>query len=179
MHRFDDTWWRSRAIERFKCSSSDKGDNTRHLVRALDAISDIGKVVNWCDKNNINVVFDNSAGGKYLPGNVTVNFSLYPERQLHVLLHECGHHVIAEKASNMRFWRGYEEDDPTHKKTTAHRIDVLHEELEAWHEGLQLSERIGIHIDRDRYNVSRSVYVKTYLKWVLRTSGYKGGLSDE
>lgn len=180
MSRFDPELWRSRAIYRFRRAPSDhRGSLGSTLVRDLDAVNDIEVLVGWCTDNLIDVEFTPRAGGHYTPGKAVVNCNLGPEKQFHVLLHECGHHIVGCRDDDPRFKRGYTESDPTHRRTTAHRIDVLHEEMEAWHEGLVLAGCIGIYVDRDRYTHSRSEYVKSYLKWVLRTPGYEGGLKDE
>ena len=64
-------------------------------------------------------------------------------------------------------------------RSLAHRLDVLHEELEAWHEGLNVADAAKVYVDLDQYNRTRSEYVRGYLKWALRAPGYEGGLEDE
>ncbi len=58
-------------------------------------------------------------------------------------------------------------------------MDVVHEELEAWYEGLELARRLGLVIDVDRYNHVRAGYVLSYLRWALRVPGYEGALRND
>lgn len=174
MPRFDLELWRSRAFER------DRRRPRGRLWHELAMISAISRVVEWCGRSRIDVSFDGSTGGTSHDDRIVVNARLAPERQLHVLLHECGHWSLRRrKADWRRFRRGYGESDPAHLRTMAHRVDVLHEELEAWYEGLRIADAAKVQVDLDRYNLTRSEYVRGYLKWALRAPGYEGGLEDE
>lgn len=180
MSRFDAEKWRLRAVERFsRAGHAQRDAAAARLSRNLAAIEGIDALVAWCTKQGIVVGFDEKSGGAYTPGQASVNSRLSPERLLHVLLHECGHHVVAARRGERRFICGYEAVDVHLRKTTTHRIDVLHEELEAWYEGALLAERIKTLIDRDRFNRTRAEYIKSYLRWVLRERGYERGLEDE
>ncbi len=149
------------------------------LWAELSAVDAIARMVDWCTKQGVDVTFDGSRGGTCHEDRIVVNACLAPERQLHVLLHEIGHWSLRRRKPDRRFRHGYGEKDPAHLRTLAHRVDVLHEELEAWHEGLSVADAAKVHVDLERYNRTRSEYVRGYLKWVLRAPGYEGGLEDE
>lgn len=149
------------------------------MVNDIYAVEGMERVVEWCSQNGINVAFVRRAGGNYVPGTATVSCTLSAEKQFFVLLHECGHHLVNERGPERRFRRGYAERDPRFLRTNVHRVDVVHEELEAWHEGLELARRLGLTVDIDRFNKVRAKYVLSYLKWALRRPGYEGGLSDD
>lgn len=144
----------------------------------MAAVDGMVRVVEWCTQNDIDVAFVRHSGGNYVPGKATVSCTLSAEKQFFVLLHECGHHLVNERVSERRFRRGYVERDPRALRTNVHRVDIVHEELEAWHEGLELAARLGLVIDIDRFNKVRAGYVLSYLKWALRRPGYEGGLAD-
>jgi len=173
MPRFDRELWRKRAQERAGRRQASS------LPQDLAAVESIARAVDWCRRSGIDVAFDYRTGGTSSGDSVTVNSRLAPERQLHVLLHEVGHCLVRRRLLESRFRRGYEERDPARLRSTAHRIDVLFEELEAWHEGLRAAAMAGVDVDLDRYNRTRSEYVRGYLKWALRAPGYEGGLEDD
>jgi hypothetical protein len=117
-----------------------------------------------------------SSDGVYYDENkiITINGHLAPEKQLFVLLHECGHHLIGNRSTHQRYGYGYSaEHSPKIKRTLLHRIDVLDEELEAWHRGQRLAKRLGIRIDLARYNQTRSRYIKTYVQWASQLTCQK------
>ena len=147
----------------------------------MHAIDQITKLVDWCSTKRLDVVFARRANGLYERDKrrITVNGRLAPESQLFVLMHECGHHLIGRPSPEERFGTGYQAADPNVKRTTLHRVDVVDEELEAWARGLKLAKRLGVEVDLDRYNRTRSEYVKTYLKWAAKVEGWSGPLSED
>ncbi len=163
MPRFDLERWRTRVFDR------DRRRPAGRLLAELDAVNAISRVIEWCGRQGLDVTFDGSTGGTCHEERVVVNVNLAPERQLHVLLHEVGHWSLQWRKPDKRFRRGYGETEPAHLRTLAHRVDILHEELEAWHEGLNVADAASVQVDVDRYNRTRSEYVRGYLKWVLKT----------
>jgi hypothetical protein len=147
----------------------------------MHSIEQMQVLVDWCYNKRLKVVFARRANGLYERDlkQITVNGRLAPEAQLHVLMHECGHHLIGRPSPEERFGVGYHADDPNVKRTTLHRVDVVDEELEAWARGLKLARRLHIEVDLERYNRTRSEYVKTYLKWAAKVEGWKGPLDED
>lgn len=80
------------------------------------------------------------------------------QTQLYHLLHECGHHLIAK--SGARYAEG---NGNTHATET--RIAIVAEEIEAWHRGRKLANRLGIRINRKRWAKVRKESLATYLRW--------------
>jgi len=148
----------------------------------MSCINDLVAVIDWCSFRKLTVRFGKRPNGLYEHSElaITINCHLAPEIQLHVLLHECGHHLIDSQKPKDRFVQGYDAaNDPEVKRTMTHRVDVVDEELEAWHRGAKLAKRLGIKLDRERYNQTRSEYVKTYMKWALKVDGYNGDLGED
>lgn len=146
----------------------------------MAAINGLAAVIDWCSSRQINVVFGKRPNGLFESGDeetrpqITINGRLSPELQLFVLLHECGHFLVGDRKPNQRYGRGWHAQDGPAKRTLVHRIDVVDEELEAWHRGLKLAKRLKIAVNIERYNQARARYVKTYLQWAARATAEKG-----
>jgi hypothetical protein len=180
---FDPQLWRSRAAARLeKGIAAGKATAPATYARDIHAIDRLVVMVDWCTKKRLMVTFRNQSGAQYERDKklITVNGRLAPEKQLHVLMHECGHHLIGIPSPEERFGQGYQQaDNADLKRTTLHRIDVLDEELEAWARGLKLAKRLHIAVDIDRYNRTRSEYIKTYLLWAAKVEGWTGSLNED
>lgn len=135
------------------------------------SIEKLAIVVLWCERRGIEVTFGKHPNGVYFHEElkITVNGRLAPESQLYILLHECGHALIGSRDRKERYGNGYSAEDVPHvTKTLLHKIDIVDEELEAWHRGLKLSKRLRLNVNVDRYNQTRAEYVKTYLQWAVK-----------
>ncbi|HAN16499.1 MAG TPA: hypothetical protein DCP73_13260 [Chloroflexi bacterium] len=95
------------------------------------------------------------------------------------MLHECGHHLIGMKEHHQRFGMGYPQTDPAVTRTFLHRVSCLEEELEAWHRGWKLSQRIGMSLNRDNFDRVRLECIRSYIKWTLQRSPNAGAESDD
>jgi len=98
-----------------------------------------------------------------------------PRHQLHVMLHECGHYLINVFNKEGRFANGHDAKKCDRKKFD-HKIDVVEEELEAWHRGWRLGTRLGFFTqlrDKRHYYETRALNMKTYFKWALKYPGWK------
>jgi hypothetical protein len=170
--RFDPELWKRRAFERFKRARA-RGQHTNTLFRDIASIDRIEAVVEWCEARGIDVTFDRQPNGEYdLDGRrIFVNGRLAPESQLFILLHECGHSLIGERNRLQRYGNGHSVGDMPHfTRRLVHRVDVIDEELEAWHRGLRLAQRLGIDVNVDRYNLTRARYVRSYIRWATGPS---------
>lgn len=134
----------------------------------MASIAHLSNVIAWCEGKGLKVQFVKRFAGIYEPSDMLIRICgrLEPEQQLYVLLHECGHHLVGDRQPGERYGNGWNVDDGPTKRTLVHRIDVLDEELEAWHRGLKLAKRLKIKVNQERYNLIRARYVKTYCKWV-------------
>lgn len=182
MPQFDVELWKTRATARFtKACAAGVKTAGRNLHRDLAAIDALEAVIGWCASRQVDVVFSRRPNGLYESGDektrsrITLNGRLSPESQLFVLLHECGHHLIGDRKPNQRFGNGWHAADGAAKRTLLHRVDIIDEELEAWHRGWNLAKRLRIKVNLGRYNEARARYVKTYLQWAAKASEKRSG----
>lgn len=170
MPTFDRQLWIERAHRRHKRAPNARAGAKLELdLRSIDQLQTL---VDWCIDRKIMVEFKQLQNGEYdgAARSIAINNRASPERQLYILLHECGHHLIGEPSPDGRFGcghRAYIDDNPNLKRTTVHRVDVVDEELEAWARGLKLANRLGIKLDLNRYNRVRSMYVRSYMLWAV------------
>ena len=175
MPQFDFELWKSRAHRRFAKACAE-GRKSNKLIRDMASIEKLAIVVSWCEERKLEVFFGKGPNGEYHHDErfITINGRLAPESQLFVLLHECGHALIGERHRKERYGNGYSASELPHvQKTLLYRIDVVDEELEAWHRGLKLARRLGIEVNVDRYNRTRAEYVKSYLQWATQPANQK------
>ncbi len=181
MPTFDPSVWMLRAARRLERAIKEKRTTgAACFMRDSVSIERLEILIDWCKSKRLDVAFGRIPNGVYEHDKrlITINGSLTPENQLFVLMHECGHHLIGQPNPDDRYGSGHHVRDPEVKKTIVHRVDVIDEELEAWARGLKLTKRLGMTIDLDRYNRTRSEYIKTYLKWALKVEGYGGDLDN-
>lgn len=140
----------------------------------LLAIEGIDKVVRWCNKRSIKVFFGGRVRGKNQENGILVSRMQTPERQLHVLLHECGHKLIDVSKGKSKFEMGwsivYESPMPSSSLQDRfhHKHDIVAEEIEAWERGLALARRLGVYLDSGSFTKTRMLCVKTYFKWAVQ-----------
>lgn len=175
---FDFAKWKARAWDRF----------SRSLQRGLDSeaaesqwtvdylsIKDIGTLIEWASSHGLTVEFTGKGGGAYdqTNKNIVISSRLSPLKQLAFLLHESGHHLINRSDASDRYAMGYMAEGKHVKKTILHRMSVLDEEMEAWHRGWKLAERLNLSIDREQYDGVKIECLKTYVKWVARKGDWE------
>ena len=135
----------------------------------MACIDRIEAVILWCESRGISVSFVREPNGEYdlNDRSISINGRLAPETQLFILLHECGHSLIGTRQRRQRYGNGHSavDVDLRFARRLLHRIDVIDEELEAWHRGLKLAKRLGIQINVDRYNLVRARCIKAYARW--------------
>jgi len=177
MGKFDANLWRQRATARFNRAVARRGvDKAKRKrldeawTRDIAAIDDLSTVIGWCAERCIDVGFVKKPLGDYQPTFKEINISsrLAPTNQVVVLLHECGHHLVGDvQEGHARFGMGYPQSDAEVLKTMNHRVAVLEEELEAWHRGWKLAQRLCLSVPREVFDEMRLRCVKTYMQWVL------------
>lgn len=133
-------------------------------------------VKDWCQDRHILLIESAKSRGEYwsrseddgqakiyIPKNTSINNKLY------TILHECGHHLVGYRYYPQRYSEGYTLGcDKRYTKTLRYRVEVLDEELEAWHRGLLLAKRLGIYIDVEKYKLIRDKCIKRYAMLVTR-----------
>jgi len=95
---------------------------------------------------------------------ISINTTRSLETQLYTLLHECGHILIygSDKVTNVK-----EVTDNYNEKSNIHRVFRVVEEVEAWKRGLSLANRLGISVDKEKWNRDVARALKQYMKWCL------------
>jgi hypothetical protein len=179
MRAFQLETWEARARERFKRSVGTDPDRSRaRLVSDLDAARGLGAVVAWGAARGVSVAFTNRRdAGVFSPDEKTIyiNSTQTFERQLFVLLHECGHLLIGSEkpGAHHRFKLGYpSSNDPSLSGKFIHRCAVLEEEFEAWHRGRKLAKKLGIEVDDARWAELKASFIKSYIRWTMKHEDY-------
>ena len=95
---------------------------------------------------------------------ISINTTRSLETQLYTLLHECGHILVygSDNVVNVK-----EVTDRYNEKTSIHRVFTVIEEVEAWKRGLSLAKRLGITVDKEKWNRDVARALKQYMKWCL------------
>ena len=140
-------------------------------------IDQLAALIEWCEGRGLVVEFVRTRNGGVYDHDakcIRVSCHLPPEKQLHTLMHECGHHLVETKDrdSTDRFGNGYRASDPNVFNKFVHEIDMLDEEFEAWARGLRLAERLNIIVNMENYNHTKAECIRTHLKSALKVDGY-------
>ena len=95
---------------------------------------------------------------------ISINTTRSEETQLYTLLHECGHILVygSDKIMNTQ-----EVTDNYSEKSNIHRVFTVIEEVEAWKRGLALANRLGISVNKTKWNRDVVRALKLYMKWCL------------
>jgi len=176
---FDIERWRSQSWLRFqrkvkrtkKKSVLQKAE--AQWFREVQCIEMIRVVVEWAATRGTKVVFSKRANGVYKHDlkEIVISAHAHPERQLHYLLHECGHHLIGMKEHHERFGVGYPlANDPEVNRKFLHRMACLEEEFEAWHRGWKLARRLGLPLNKETFDSIKSECISTYVKWAAKNA---------
>ena len=172
---FDRQLWWDRAWARFKrcvrkgTSRKKKAAAEHQWYRDALHIDKMGAVIDWCSSKGIAVQFGKKPGGMYnaIDKTITIACRAAPEKQLYMLLHECGHHLIGFDEADERFGMGYPYvEDPQINTTFHHRVACLEEEMEAWQRGWRLSKRLHLNLEREQFDKVRLDCLRSYIKWV-------------
>lgn len=82
------------------------------------------------------------------------------QTRLAYLLHEAGHVLCGRCMQTTRFLDGYYHPRTGRGRSYASAVDLVHEEIEAWHRGFALAQRMGL-------RVNETVYWRTYGRAIL------------
>lgn len=146
--------------------------------RATLAAIDV--VLAWCDQERITVEFkrkiDDATGGWYWyrERRIVVSSRMKLQHRLWVLLHECGHHLVAEadaaigKSSEERTHGAVVQSGDPRVDSFLRRIAEFDEEFEAWKRGRALAERLGVRLDERSWQRFQGRCLRVYLKQLAR-----------
>jgi len=178
---FDPRKWEYRVRSRhhkMALRSASSAEN-QELIADLNAIKGIQEIVTWCNFRRINVEFSKNPGGYYSSNSKTIyiNSRQSVEKQLYILLHECGHLLIDDRSEStgFRFKNGYYTKEEGIKRKFIYRCTILEEEFEAWHRGRKLATKLGIEINDDRFSALKAKFLKSYMRWALGDPKYQDG----
>lgn len=161
---------RARALKRFVRDSSKKGEEEAKRAHdaELTAISGLEVVAAWLEKRKIDLRIKKINTAEFDDEDMVIDLSggLTREKQLVVLLHECGHVLIGKPKRTERY--GMSKILDGERCTFRHRIDVVDEEFEAWHRGWKLARRLHVVVNRDLWESTKLWALTTYLKWAVR-----------
>lgn len=173
---FDKELWEFRAQKRH-ARGVGSSPPTGGLTIEMKAISGLSTLIAWCTERGTNVEFvrlPRHMGAVYdsEQNYVKVSSRALPEKQLCILLHECGHMLIGNRRQHERYGMGHHQKDPDVRRTLHHRFDVLDEEMEAWFRGMKLARRLKIKLDKETFHSTRLSFLKDYVKWVLEPGNF-------
>ena len=125
----------------------------------------ISQIVGWLESRGDYVEFDRLGDDSVdrIAKVVSINTTRSEETQLHIILHECGHVLVAE--SDLIVNGSVEVLERFGESSKIHKTFTVIEEVEAWKRGLALAKRLQIPINKDKWNrdVSRAIY--KYMLW--------------
>jgi hypothetical protein len=95
---------------------------------------------------------------------ISINNKKSIEYQFYTVLHECGHILVKENDS----FEIKKNADINPEKTKAHKVFRVIEEIEAWKRGLTLCKRMGIPVDKKKWDKFVVVAIMNYMVWATK-----------
>lgn len=169
--QFEPDHWRQRSWRRFERQiRAGKPQEMAELAWTVELvhINNLSKIIDWCYEHRLDVEFTSKQNGLYdsETRKISIASTAGPLRQVVYLLHECGHFLLEKNVEDPRYVNGYPMINEVKRESFRNRLACLEEELEAWHRGWNLSERLQLNIDREDFDVIRVECVKSYCDWV-------------
>lgn len=84
--------------------------------------------------------------------------------QLHTLLHEAGHAMLAK--DQKLYKKNFPFSDASKFNSRERKMDILREEVWAWEKGLEIADSLNIPIDRKWYLKHARKALLTYIDWI-------------
>jgi len=146
-----------------------RGAQTMPLAKE-NWISQFAEIENWLNEKNYQVIQKTDADDSIVWDTKTVfiNSRNHPETRYYTLLHECGHLLISQGATQ------WAKDVPMYasvedlrvEKSKAYRVSLVAEEIEAWKRGRRLAKRFHHYIDDEKYDAQITECVFGYIEMV-------------
>ena len=146
----------------------------RMISKKCDSwLTKIDKLSEWLNARGVKVVTGKRVDSRYEPSEKTIYLQVTKDKEeaFYTLLHECGHVLIEQNGKS--FYRSYPSPDTVDwcdlmaTKDVVQQVSIIAEELEAWNRGERLASRLGLEIQRRRWNKTRSVCVSGYMHYIL------------
>ena len=124
----------------------------------------------WADNWGYTVVCETNADDSidFEHKTIYINSVNWAERRYYTLLHECGHLLIEKGGESFAKTLpcplyAYSTDGRT-TKTDAYKISLIAEEIDAWRRGLRLADRLGLPVDRRKFDAEMAKSVMSYVE---------------
>jgi len=101
----------------------------------------------------------------YWDREITINSQHNIETKVYVLLHEMGHALAAR---GKYYAYKHSRANKKYARNVIDKVATVGEEFEAWDRGLMLAKRLGIQINRDKFDHEKSISLATWFKWALK-----------
>jgi len=144
---------------------------------ADEILTGLRKLINWCNARALKVYSDGSikSAAQYFEYDkqIVVSSRFSAEKQLFLMLHECGHFLAMAYAKKSVRAREYARvransriDTRVHCSTSVLRkkIELIEEEFEAWRRGEQLAQKLDICLNIDAFDRCKGTMLRSYFK---------------
>ena len=140
---------------------------------SMDHESSISTIMHWIERRGyyIEMVRNGDDAVDRESKIMSINSSRSLETQLHIMLHECGHILVYENDSIVN---GAEEVLTKYSDNSKiFKIFTVIEEIEAWKRGLSLAKRLGIPINKKKWNKDVARAIGSYMEWALMVGKFE------
>ncbi len=127
------------------------------------------KIFNYCEDNNIKVVFHDRKEDLCYPRTslICINKNQPWRKRLYALLHEVGHvKIYRNKESWSKDFSVFTTDchDGRKYRSLKYQVSLIAEEIDAWRIGRQIAEDCNVYLDIEDYHNIMNKCVFTYIK---------------
>lgn len=132
-------------------------------------------LVEWCTRHRIAVKMRKGAQWRsnYDHRKRKIVASSHSDRsRSFMLIHECGHAVLRNRTN---YWLETSPFRAQHTRagTVEGNLSEIHEEFQAWEEGLKLAVSLGCFFDREALDRTRALCLRSYMEQHLFPHRYK------
>jgi hypothetical protein len=135
------------------------------------ALMCLEKLTGWAKRRGYKVCFKQDNEDEILFDDKKINITTRTtyENRVYSLLHECGH-LIEYANGGLKYHRKYplawrSNLDGRVTNSIQGRIELIEEEINAWRQGEKLAKRLGLYINKSRYNKYASYNLIRYIDW--------------
>ena len=128
----------------------------------------------WADNCGYRVVCETKADDSidFEHKTIYINSANWAECRYYTLLHECGHLLIDNTSESFERYvpcprYAYSTDGRT-TKTDAYKVSLIAEEIDAWKRGLRLADRLGLPVNRKKFDAEMARSVMSYIEEAAR-----------
>jgi len=134
--------------------------------KSIDWLLELRKLERYCNQKGYAVLYQPVPHDSinFIEKRIVIGDHHSDEVSLYCLLHEIGHYITLKKK---RYDVEYNEIfDGFSRSSATYKLAILQEELDAWREGLKLANRLGINVDRRKFEITKTKCIGTYLAWI-------------